>query len=237
MPKNSLFHLGLKGLKRGLCIHICLCCQWVGSWEMRHEGDIFLCTRLCQPFSRVRKWVQPGPEEFPWTPDYASERERMWAHLDSRILAVSMGQACIDDTLHLHWFLCVVVAQWCPTLCDPMNCSLSGFSIHGIFQARILKWVAVSFSRGSSQPRDWTLVSCIVGKLYYLSHQGNPLLAYWFLGALIQFRALGSVPALPPSLGVGSKNKEVYKLSLMVPRSQGAWGSLCLYLDSAYEQW
>ena len=45
------------------------------------------------------------------------------------------------------------VAQLCPTLCDPMDCSLSGSSIHGIFKARILEWVAISFSRGSSRPR------------------------------------------------------------------------------------
>ena len=46
------------------------------------------------------------------------------------------------------------VAQSCPTLCDPMDCSLSGSSAHGIFQARVLEWVAISFSRGSSQLRD-----------------------------------------------------------------------------------
>ena len=46
------------------------------------------------------------------------------------------------------------VAQSCPTLCDPMESSLSGSSIHGIFQARILEWVAISFSRASSRPRD-----------------------------------------------------------------------------------
>ena len=46
------------------------------------------------------------------------------------------------------------VAQSCPTLCDPMDCSLPGFSVLGIFQARILEWVAISFSRGSSQPKD-----------------------------------------------------------------------------------
>ena len=46
------------------------------------------------------------------------------------------------------------VSQSCPTLCDPMDCSLPGSSIHGIFQARVLEWVAVSFSRRSSQPRD-----------------------------------------------------------------------------------
>ena len=46
------------------------------------------------------------------------------------------------------------VTQSCPTLCNPTNCSLTGSSIHGIFQARILEWLAVSFSRRSSQPRD-----------------------------------------------------------------------------------
>ena len=44
------------------------------------------------------------------------------------------------------------VVQLCPTLCDPVDCSLSGFSIHGILQARILEWVTISFSRGSSDP-------------------------------------------------------------------------------------
>ena len=56
------------------------------------------------------------------------------------------------------------VTQLCMTLCDPMDCSLPGSSIHGIFQARILEWVAISFSRRSSWPRDWTRVSCIVGR-------------------------------------------------------------------------
>ena len=46
------------------------------------------------------------------------------------------------------------VTQSCPTLCDPMDCSLPGFSVHGIFQARILEWGAISFSKRSAQPRD-----------------------------------------------------------------------------------
>ena len=46
--------------------------------------------------------------------------------------------------------------QLCPTLCDPMDCSPPGSSVHGIFQARTLEWVAISSSRGSSQPRDQT---------------------------------------------------------------------------------
>ena len=56
------------------------------------------------------------------------------------------------------------VAQSCPTLCDPMDCSLSGSSVHGIFQAIVLEWIAISFSRGSSQMRDWTQVSRIVDR-------------------------------------------------------------------------
>ena len=56
------------------------------------------------------------------------------------------------------------VTQSCPILCDPMDCRLPGFSIHGIFQARILEWVAISFSRGSSQPRNKTWVSWIAGR-------------------------------------------------------------------------
>ena len=51
-------------------------------------------------------------------------------------------------------------------LWDPMDCSLLGSSTYGIFQARILEWVAISFSRRSSQPRDWTWVSRIVGRRF-----------------------------------------------------------------------
>ena len=53
------------------------------------------------------------------------------------------------------------VAQSCLTLSDPMDCSLQGSSIHGIFQARVLEWIAISFSRESSRLRDWTWVSCM----------------------------------------------------------------------------
>ena len=56
------------------------------------------------------------------------------------------------------------IAQSCPTLCNPMDCSPPGSSIHGILQARILRWVAISFSRGSSLPRDRTQISRIAGR-------------------------------------------------------------------------
>ena len=54
-----------------------------------------------------------------------------------------------------------LVTRSCQTLCDPMDCNLPGSSVHGIFQARTLEWVAVPSSRGSSQPRDLTFVCCI----------------------------------------------------------------------------
>ena len=60
------------------------------------------------------------------------------------------------------------VAQLCPTLCDPMDCNLLGFSIHRILQARILEWIAISLSRGSSRPRDRTRVSHIGGRRFNL---------------------------------------------------------------------
>ena len=59
-----------------------------------------------------------------------------------------------------------LVTQWCLTLCDPMDCSLPGFSVHGILQARILEWAAIPFSRGSSQPRVQTRISCVAGGFF-----------------------------------------------------------------------
>ena len=78
--------------------------------------------------------------------------------------------------------VCVLVTQSCLILHDSTDYNLPGSSVHGILQAKILDWVAIPFLRGSSQPRDQTLVSCIAGKLlhcrwilYQLSHQGNHL--------------------------------------------------------------
>ena len=60
----------------------------------------------------------------------------------------------------------VSVTQPRPALCDPMDCSPPGSSVHGILQARILEWVAISLSRGSSRLRDWTWVSHIADRLF-----------------------------------------------------------------------
>ena len=62
--------------------------------------------------------------------------------------------------VYLSIYLCSV-PQWCPILWNPMNCSPPGSTVHGIFQGRILEWVAIFYSRGSSWPRDRNCVSCI----------------------------------------------------------------------------
>ena len=63
--------------------------------------------------------------------------------------------------------VCVcLVTQLCPTLCNPIDCSLPGSCVHEILQARILEGVVIPFSRGSSHPRNWTWVLCIAGRFF-----------------------------------------------------------------------
>ena len=63
---------------------------------------------------------------------------------------------------------CCLIAKLClNNFCNPMDCNPPDSSVHGISQARILEWVAISFSRGSSRPRDWTCVSCIGRQILY----------------------------------------------------------------------
>ena len=69
----------------------------------------------------------------------------------------------------------LVTKSYLAFLRDAIDCNLLGFSVHGICQARILDWVAISFSRGSSQPRDWTHVSCLASGFFTTEPHGKPL--------------------------------------------------------------
>ena len=60
----------------------------------------------------------------------------------------------------------MLVTQLCPTLCNAMDCSLPGSSVHGIFQARILEWLAISFSKGIFSAQDQTRVFCIADRFF-----------------------------------------------------------------------
>ena len=77
------------------------------------------------------------------------------------VSSLSHSFHCLNFTVNY-----VLVAQLCPTLCDPLACSSQGSSVHGILQARILEWIALPFSVGSSQPGDWTQVSHIAGGFF-----------------------------------------------------------------------
>ena len=117
------------------------------------------------------------------TPDWL-ELDRWWCWLP--ITSTTTNQKNVDGhklithsvTLSL---VCVKSPQSCLTLCDPMDYSPPGFSVLGILQARILKWVSMPSSRGSSRPKDWNHISYISCTdswvLYHWHHLGSPTLS------------------------------------------------------------
>ena len=99
---------------------------------------------------------------------------------------------------HVHWYVLLrnsacesAVAESCLPVCDPMDCSPPGFPVHGILQARILEWVAISYSRGSSQLRDQTWVFHITGTffIFWATREAREtcLLAHNCIRILFQF--------------------------------------------------
>ena len=96
----------------------------------------------------------------------------VWAHLNEVQPYIQLNKMSlhisISISIYLYRYTYIVKALSCPTLCNPVDCSSPGSSIHGILRARILEWVAISFCRGSSQPRDRTQVSCIAGRRFNL---------------------------------------------------------------------
>ena len=88
----------------------------------------------------------------------------------------SLYPKCLAYSSHC----CLVAKGHAWLFCNPMGCSPPGSSVHGILQARRLEWVAISFSRASSWPRDRTQVSCLADDSLPLSHQVSPKFAgYW----------------------------------------------------------
>ena len=113
----------------------------------------------------------------------------------------------------------MLVTQSCPALCDPMDYSLPGSSVHGILQARILEWVAIPFSRGSSQPRDQTQVSCISGKFFTI---WASLVAQTVKKSVCNVGGLGLILGLGRSPGEWNGNPLQYSC-LENPTDRGAW--------------
>ena len=96
--------------------------------------------------------------------------------------------------------------------CDPVDCGPPGSSVHGISQARILKWVAISFSRGSSQPKYQTWVSCIAGRFFTNLATREPFTIYssvqWVLSGMIPERLQ------PPSFSGAAQTSSAGQLAL-----------------------
>ena len=94
----------------------------------------------------------------------------------SLVMALGLSGFVANGILVPRMHVCIVVTQSCLTLCDPMDCSPPGSSVRGILQAGILEWVAIPFSRGSSQPNRSNTSLLHFGQiLHHLSHQGSPL--------------------------------------------------------------
>ena len=133
---------------------------------------------------------------------------------------------------------CAKSLQSCLTLCNPMDYSPPGSCVHGLLQARILEWVAISFSRGSSQPRDRTQVSRIGGRRFnlwdtYLSLSGRHKLGIScephdiYKESAGNAGVLGSIPESGRSPGEGNGNPLQYS-RLGNPMDRGAWRTIVL---------
>ena len=124
----------------------------------------------------------------------------------------------------------VLITQLYQTLCNSMDCSPPGSSVHGILQPRILEWVAMSFSGESSPPRDRTWVSCIGRQiLHHLSHQGSHSLVALTLKDLpANSGDRGSIPGSGRFPGEGHGYPLQYSCSEN-PMARGAWQTTVLW--------
>ena len=129
----------------------------IKPWWLKDELNLVCSCGNLQPSETHANWLS--------LPRSSTHRIK-----NSRLPAALRSQEGFSEAMCLG--LCVLAAQSCPTLCDPMDYSPPGSSIHWILQARTLEWVAISFSRVSSQPRDQNQVSCLHCRqiLYHLSH-------------------------------------------------------------------
>ena len=118
-------------------------------WDSPGKNTVLSCHFLLQG-------NLPNPRIEPWSPTL--QANALTSEPPGKLLNIS-------TLSEVKWS---EFTQWCPALCDPMDCSLPGSPLHGILQARVLEWVAISFSRGSSWPRDRTRVSSIPGRCFNL---------------------------------------------------------------------
>ena len=138
-------------------------------WLFNSSSIKYIVTQthlMCEKNSYPRKQLEIRQMNSQQTHNSLSQVVKKLKHMKTHFVSSVCVCVCVC--------LCVLVAQSCLTLCDPVDCSPPGSSVQGILQARILEWVAISFSRGSSQGLNLSLPHCrqIV---YHPSHQESPL--------------------------------------------------------------
>ena len=158
LQASSCQGLGLRGQSAG---QLAQCSTCLTSHSLTHSCNQYLCCASCYPMLLWGQGWKRTKITAQWSqqPKAASET-RSKNNKPSCCVPVTDLTAFI---FHLHHsvLFAVLVTKLCPTLCDPMDCSPPVSSLHGISQARKLEWIAISFSRGSSQPRNWTHISFI----------------------------------------------------------------------------
>ena len=128
--------------------------SWVQHSELGRPSLPHMCSS-CSCLSSVETFLTPG-----------------WAY---RPLLCSPVALPADIPL-----VCAKLLQSCPTLCDPMDCSPPGSSVHGILQARMLEWVVMSFSRGFSWPRAQTHISCVSSIIIFTTSTTRKAPSLWY---------------------------------------------------------
>ena len=131
-------------------------CRWT-LYCLSHQGNSRILEWVAHPFSRGSSW---------------SRNQTRVSCTAGKFFAELPGKPKDGRVPKLETNCFCLCSQLCPTLCEPMDYSLPGSSVHGIFQARILEWVAISSYRRSSQPRDWSCIS-------WVSCIGRQTLYHW----------------------------------------------------------
>ena len=170
------------------CLTVSPCRQWPVStlrcaWNtLPHSCALVLVTVCVRSLSSIRLLAASWTVARQALLSMEFSRQEYWSGLLFPLPGESSGPrdrtqgSCVSwigkRSLHHYCLYCRLseseseVSQSCPTLCNPMDCGLPGSSVHGISQARVLEWIAISFSRGSSWPRGRTRVSRIIDRCF-----------------------------------------------------------------------
>ena len=164
--KLTLAHLKSTWRPRSVRINACISLRFCGPQQNGHvvktRSQLYLSLPLhCLVSVCISALQKHSNKRFQYREQW-SQTEDVESCGQTKVWALRVHPLLLGRT---DWMLCLYslceVAQSCATLCDPVDCSPPGSSHHGILQARILEWISISFSRGSSQPRDRTQVSSL----------------------------------------------------------------------------